>query len=169
MYAENFRYDQAAACLFHLPAYLVKTGFEEPAGGCFRSAFNTDLDMFPWLMAHPPQMSNFNDCMAGQRLNRIEFFDIAPMEDILLKGYSESDAPLVVDIGGNRGYDLVGLKRKYPAFNGRGKLILQDLPQVIADAGDLDEEITKMVYDFHTAQPVKGRCLFHVVGNSLLI
>jgi hypothetical protein len=168
VYADICRYDQGGACLAHLSEYLVKTGFKEPAGGCFRSTFNTDLDLFPWLMAHPPQMSNFNDCMAGQRLNRVDFFDIAPMKDILLKGYKD-DGPILVDIGGNRGYDLVGLKKKYPAFNGPGKLILQDLPQVIAAAGDIDEEITKMAYDFHTPQPVKGRCfLRHVDLGSVL-
>lgn len=168
MHADICRYDQAAACLFHLPEYLVKTSFQEPAGGCFHSAFNTDLDLFPWLMAHPLQMSNFNDCMAGQRLNRMNFFDVAPMEDILLKGYKESDTPVLVDIGGNRGYDLIGLKEKHPAFNGSGKLVLQDLPQVIADVGDLDVEITKMAYDFHTPQPVKGTCFPHniLLGSS---
>lgn len=134
----------------------MKTGFKEPEGGCFKSAFNTDLDLFPWLMKHPEQMGNFNDCMAGQRLNRILWFACAPVEDILLKGYKGGDAPFLVDIGGNRGYDLESLKQKYPSLNGNGKLILQDLPPVIADVGELDPEIVKMEYDFHTPQPVRG-------------
>ena len=107
-------------------------------------------------MEHPKQMANFNECMAGQRLNRSDWFNFPVVEDILLKGYKGGDAPLLVDIGGNRGFDLEGLKKRYPRIHENGKLILQDLPQVLADISKLDEEITRMPYDFYTPQPVKG-------------
>lgn len=108
-------------------------------------------------MEHPEQMSNFNDCMAGQRFRRIDWFNFFSVENILLNGYKGDGSPLLVDIGGNRGYDLQGLKSNYPAVSGKGKLILQDLPQVLSDISELDEDIVRMVYDFYTPQPVKGR------------
>ena len=148
----------------HLTEYLVKTDFKEPRGGCFKSTFNTDLDLFPWLMAHPKMMGNFNDLMAAQRLARVDWFDYCNVKYILLEGYKGSNTPLLVDIGGNRGYDLEGLKKKFPEVNGPGKLIVQDLPPVIADITDLDEEIVRMEHDFFTPQPVKGTLsLYHPV------
>jgi hypothetical protein len=136
-----------------LPAFLAKTGFKNPEGGVFQSAFNTPLDLFPWLMEHPDQMSNFNDLMAGQRQNRTEWYDFCPVEDILLRGYKGGDSALLVDIGGNRGYDLEGFKQKFPTAE--GKLIVQDLPQVIGDINELNEDIVRMEYDFWTPQPVR--------------
>ena len=66
----------------------------------------------------------------------------------------EDDAVLMVDVGGGRGHDLLELaKRKGPEH---GRLILQDLPEVIADAPEL-ELVESMGYDFFTPQPVKGR------------
>jgi hypothetical protein len=150
------RYDFASACCLHLTEYLIKTDFKEPHGGCFKSAFNTDMDLFPWLMSHPKHMSNFNDLMAVQRLARANWFKYCHVESILLDGYKGENTPLLVDVGGNRGYDLQGLKQKYPAVGGPGKLIVQDLPQVIADINDLDEDIVRMEYDFFAPQPVKG-------------
>lgn len=156
VWTDTCRYDQAATCASHLPVYLAETEFAEPTGGFFKNAFCTDIDLFPWLMAHPKPLSNFNDCMVEQRLHRVDWFNFTPVEDVLIERYKGGNAPLLVDIGGNRGYDLDGLKRKYPAVNGQGKLILQDLPQVIEDIGDLDEETVRMAFDFHTRQPVRG-------------
>ena len=109
-------------------------------------------------------MGNFNDLMAAQRLDRVDWFDYCNVKYILLEGYKGSNTPLLVDIGGNRGYDLEGLKKKFPEVNGPGKLIVQDLPPVIADITDLDEEIVRMEHDFFTPQPVKGTLtLYHPV------
>ena len=107
-------------------------------------------------MAHPKIMGHFNDLMASQRLARVNWFDYCNIEHILLEGYKGGNTPLLVDIGGNRGYDLQGLKKKFPEINVHGKLIIQDLPQVIADITDLDDEIVRMEHDFFTLQPVKG-------------
>jgi hypothetical protein len=108
-------------------------------------------------MEHPEQMSNFNDCMASQRMHRSDWFSSFSVENILLNGYEGDGTTLLVDIGGNRGYDLQGLKNNYPAVSGKGKLILQDLPQVLSDISELDEDIVRMAYDFYTPQPVKGK------------
>jgi hypothetical protein len=59
---------------------------------------------------------------------------------------------LLVDVGGNQGHDLVRFRKKHPQAPGR--LILQDLPAVVA--GHTDETIEAMAYSFLDPQPVKG-------------
>jgi hypothetical protein len=60
---------------------------------------------------------------------------------------------LLVDVGGNQGHDLVRFRKKHPQAPGR--LILQDLPAVVA--GHTDENIEGMAYSFLDPQPVKGQ------------
>jgi hypothetical protein len=124
--------------------------------GCFQDAFNTDLQMFPWLMKHPDQMSNFNDLMAGQKMNRVDWFTFADAKSILLDGYNDGigGSVLMVDVGGGRGGDLDSFRSSHPDVG--GKLVLQDLPPVIEDIKDLHEDIVRVKHDFFTPQPVKG-------------
>lgn len=112
--------------------------------------------MFQWLQQHPKQMNNFNVFMSGQRHNRVDWFDSFPVDEILLRGSSSnSQDVLLLDIAGGHGHDLETFKKRYP--NAPGKLILQDLPPVIADIGHLEESIVRMDYDFFTSQPVIGK------------
>lgn len=71
--------------------------------------------------------------------------------------YKGGNEPLIVDIGGNRGHDLQRLRDLFPETRGKGRLILQDQPHVLADIHDVDEDIVRMEYDFFTPQPIKGR------------
>lgn len=163
----KFMFDQGATACAHLPTYLAKTKFKNSEGGCFQSAFGTDLELFPWLMQNPQQMANFNDLMAGQRQNRTEWWDVCSVDEVLLKDFPGDDSVLLVDVGGNRGYDLEGLKKKQ--VNLPGKLILQDLPQVLADVGDLSEDIVRMEHDFFTPQPVKGNEIINLPADIRLL
>ena len=65
-----------------------------------------------------------------------------------------NDDVLLVDIGGSIGHDLAEFKSKWPDLPGR--LILQDLPAVVANADGLHETIEVMPHDFFTPQPVQG-------------
>lgn len=110
-------------------------------------------------------MSNFNDCMAAQYLTRAGWFNLCSVQKVLMNEYKGGNEPLIVDIGGNRGHDLQRLRDLFPETRGKGRLILQDQPHVLADIHDLDEDIVRMEYDFFTPQPIKGRSsnfgLFH--------
>jgi hypothetical protein len=70
-----------------MPEFLSKTGFNNPVGpmGTFQSAFNTELRLFFWLMQHPEHMTDFNDLMEGQRINRIEWYTFVHVENDLFK------------------------------------------------------------------------------------
>ncbi|GMF80438.1 unnamed protein product [Aspergillus oryzae] len=73
----------------------------------------------------------------------------------LLEGAKLDDAsPLVVDLGGNTGTDISYVLAKHPDIPA-GSLVLQDLPEVIANV-HVDKKITAMVHDFFLPQPVKG-------------
>lgn len=154
----RFMFDQAATSVIHMPEFLAKTSFKNPEGpmGNFQSAFNTELQMFPWLMEHPQQMSNFNDLMMGQRMNRIEWFNFADVDSILLNGFGETteNATLLVDVGGGRGHDLEAFRNRFP--DAKGSLILQDLPPVIDDIKELHVDIMRTKHDFFTPQSVEG-------------
>ena len=69
---------------------------------------------------------------------------------------AEKDRPFVVDIGGGRGQALIAIQKEAPAGFG-AKMILQDRPDVLEGLTEDDiPNIEKMVYDFHTPQPVKS-------------
>jgi tRNA G46 methylase TrmB len=70
---------------------------------------------------------------------------------------------LFVDVGGGKGQAIKAISKENPELP-RERFILQDRPEVIAEAKSLDAEDLKgaqlMPHDFHTEQPVKGTCLF---------
>ncbi|KAG4416780.1 hypothetical protein IFR04_010109 [Cadophora malorum] len=160
----RFMFDQAATSVIHMPEFLARTSFKNPEGpmGNFQSAFNTELQMFPWLMEHPQQMSNFNDLMMGQRMNRIEWFNFADVDSILLNGFGETteNATLLVDVGGGRGHDLEAFRNRFP--DAKGSLILQDLPPVIDDIKELHVDIMRTKHDFFTPQSVEGARAYYL-------
>lgn len=64
-------------------------------------------------------------------------------------------SPLVVDVGGNTGIDLSYVLAKHPDLPA-GSLVLQDLPEVIANV-KVDKRIKAMTDDFFLPQPVQGK------------
>lgn len=112
-------------------------------------------------------MTNFNNFMSGQRMNRKDWYDFFPVEEILFKGVKrdEPDATLLIDIAGGEGHDTEAFHKRFP--DAPGKLILQDLPPTIDNVKQLDDAVIRMKYDFFTPQPVQGarayyfRSIFH--------
>lgn len=144
-----------------LNQYLAKTQYRNPqdlADGPFQYGLGTKDHFFEYIQRVPERLTHFNNHMAGYRTGRPSWMDedFYPVEENLVKGAStEKDAVFIVDVGGSKGHDLAELKRKHP--NLPGKLVLQDHPDVLAEATNLDPSIVKMKYDFFTPQPVKGR------------
>lgn len=95
--------------------------------------------------------------MMGYRQGKLAWSDpgFFPVESKLA---SAKDGIVLVDVGGGKGHDLMDLQAKFPAFKGR--LILQDKPEVIAEAkSDLAGDIDAQGHDFFTEQPVRGKYL----------
>ena len=67
---------------------------------------------------------------------------------------SNGETPLFVDVGGGVGHQCLALVTRFPSLKGR--VILQDLPAVLARAAPL-KGVDFMAHDFWTEQPVQGR------------
>jgi hypothetical protein len=59
-----------------------------------------------------------------------------------------------VDIGGGKGHATKQIRSLTKEI--KGKLILQDLPNVIADISEPIPGVEAMAYDFFTPQPIEG-------------
>ena len=93
--------------------------------------------------------------MSGYRQGKCSWCDegFYPVTDRIGQGL-KSETPLLVDVGGGLGHDLLELKTKHPELAGR--LVLQDQPNVIEQVGKAEKSIELAVHDFFTLQPVKG-------------
>lgn len=72
----------------------------------------------------------------------------------MLGASNKANDILLVDVGGGKGHDLIKFLNRYPSAWGR--LILQDLPNLIQNLEGLSPGIQAMGHDFFTPQTVKG-------------
>ncbi|PYH92920.1 sterigmatocystin 8-O-methyltransferase precursor [Aspergillus ellipticus CBS 707.79] len=141
-----------------LPSYFSQTGYKTPSDAYnspFQFAFRTTDHFFTWLSQSPVYQQAFNIVMSlDVRRKGPDWFDLFPVVSELQTADSDPDRVLIVDIGGGQGRDLSAFRKKFPDLPGR--LILQDLPSVVANLPDtLPDGIEIHKYDFFTPQPVK--------------
>jgi hypothetical protein len=165
------RFAAATQSLASMPQFLESTGFKNVEGspGPFQYSHNTEDGMFPWLMKNPAMMGNFNAFMAGSLETRKDWFSTFPVDEILLNDAvkDNSEAVLLVDIGGGEGHDIQAFHDAFPTAP--GKLILQDLAPVIDNIKEnrLSPTIIQQKHNFFQEQPQKGarayylRYIFH--------
>ncbi|KAF1997060.1 S-adenosyl-L-methionine-dependent methyltransferase [Amniculicola lignicola CBS 123094] len=114
-------------------------------------AYQTEDHYFDWLAKRPRLQSAFNNAMS--RLNAFHgktWYQTFPVTEKLQ--VESPDRVVLVDVGGNRGHDLIELKKMHP--NLQGRLLLEDLPVVVEDAATvLPEGIEKVGIDFLDPQP----------------
>lgn len=114
---------------------------------------------------------NFDKYLSARRVGLVkEWFEIFPVgEQIRSEDSREGlkERVLLVDVGGNLGYDISRFKKRFPDLQGR--YVLQDLPYVIEKAKAVveGEGIECMEYDFFTPQPVKGVCQRKSISSRL--
>lgn len=144
-----------------LPAYLKKTNYRNPSDGsntAFQLGFRTSLHFFEYLKENPMYASQFNNHMSAYHQGRPSWMDVGfyPVPKLIEGADHGEDGVLIVDVGGSVGHDLSEFRRKWP--DAPGKLVLQDLPDVIEQAKttDLHPSIVPMAHDFFQEQPVKG-------------
>lgn len=148
-----------------LPEFLTENKYQNPTDNAhtpFQKAHRTDLPTFLWLQDKPVYLNNFNSWMTANREGQNTFLDVFPFEKEIAAN-STPETPLFVDIGGNIGHQCVAFKNKFPTLPGR--VILQDLPPVIAHAISA-EGVEPMAHDFMCEQPVKG-ILFSLQDTTL--
>lgn len=150
-------YDSMNGPMFRsLPFYLKETGYMNPTdpNKCNWQFMNkSDATLFESLGSDAVAAKSFNDAM--QRHSK---YNMAPWPEVYpthtLVENSKPDRPLVVDVGGNKGHDLVKFHKRHPDTP-KASLVLQDLPDVLQQL-TVPETITAQPHDFFTPQPVKG-------------
>ncbi|KAM0310945.1 hypothetical protein ACHAO8_007649 [Botrytis cinerea] len=139
-----------------LPTYFAKKGYQNPNDaydGPFQFARQTDLHCFDWIATQPRIQHAFNTVMTIPRtVGRTAWYEYFPVAE-KLKVKSPTD-PLIVDIGGGIGHDMVRFKEAHP--NLQGKLIVEDIPAVVSGItpGSLPDGIEAQTYDFFKPQPI---------------
>jgi hypothetical protein len=145
-----------------LPDYFAKNGWKNPDDvydGPFQYAMGTDKHYFDFLAEKPYYQQAFNTVMTiSHRRRGQNWFDFFPVAE-KLRVENATDVVLV-DVGGSQGADLIAFKEKHPAI--AGKLILQDLPIVVAEAKNIPAGIEAQGYDFFNEQPVKGAKAYYL-------
>ena len=120
---------------------------------------------FEWLARNKEQQTRFNSYMASRREGWPMWYDVYPVKRLLDHGVACDDSVFLVDIGGNQGHDLSRFRQQYHHLPGR--VILQDLPDVVNGVSGRHDGIDVMGYDFLDPQPIEGarvyyfRAIFH--------
>ena len=146
-------YDYQAEMFLKLPEYLASIQYRDPTdpvNTAFKAASGEAL--WTWLESHSDANEHLNFALEAHSDNLESLATIYPAASLISS--SDPHGVLIVDVGGNVGYDLERFRRQYPQPEGR--LVLQDRQEVISEARTVDPSIQKTPYDFFTPQPVKG-------------
>lgn len=104
-------------------------------------------------------MENFNTFMNGRfgETRRKHWLDWFPLGEACFAGYDDNKSDYCfVDVGGGNGHEIGLVLQKYPPKGGR--VVLEDLPAVIADVKQgLSSRIETVAHDFTKPQPIEGR------------
>jgi len=118
--------------------------------------------MWEHIAKDPERASTFNYAMAAQTQASLPTVGIYPFESELGKLVEDENTVVLVDVGGGKGQASHMIRQNYPGL--KGKMILQDRPEVIADITDELPGIERMPHDFFLEQPVKGK--YHALPLS---
>ena len=115
------------------------------------------MNQWDMMRGDPDLKLAFDGYMPARRTGlRLPWHEIYPAATELdVKGYQEAhEPPLLVDVGGNTGYDAASFRSKNPHVKGR--CTVQDLPETLNSSPDPAEGIERLGYDFFTPQKIKG-------------
>lgn len=86
------------------------------------------------------------------------WFNFFPVEEKL--SVENPTAPLLVDIGGGKGEDILAFRNRFAHLP--GKLILQDLPVVVEGIQSTMPSVEAHGYNFFGEQPIKGAKAYYL-------
>lgn len=125
------------------------------------------------MQKKPEAGARFHGLMTATRDYKMDWTELYDTNKLIVGAdLSESAPALFVDIGGMHGVDTSRLLSKHPELPQYTKLVVQDLPEVVAAYSDkeLDAQgrISRMAYDFFTPQPLVGAraYFFHAVPHD---
>ena len=149
-----------------IPAFLRQLKHKNPSGatsGVFQYSEKMEISIWEWLAKEPELFQAFNDFMEGNRGSRTSWVQWFPIQERLIDGFDTKQGDtLLVDVAGGYGHDISHFREVFPQASGR--LVLEDLPMVINDIGDLHPSIEKVPLDFFNPQTIVGMSsLSHVL------
>ena len=95
-----------------------------------------------------------------------QWFQIYPVMAKLDDEVVTQGKNIIVDVAGNKGYDLISFATEYPKFE--GTMILEDLPTTFAQLNGEERSKIKSAgiemqeYNFFTPQPIKGANFYFI-------
>ena len=148
-----------------LPEYLAQHEYRSPDdayNGPFQFGKQTTLHRAKWLQAHPEEGRAFNALMGEFHKQPYSWWlEIYPPSN-LTKSFetveNQHSYPLIVDIGGGIGRDMENLRQKLLPSN--YTIMVQDLPQVVAQGKQLHPALNFKEIDFFKEQPIHGACTY---------
>jgi hypothetical protein len=150
-----------------MPDYFAANGYRNPTDALdapFNFAHDCKGSTYFEFLARPGNerlSETFNETMELQKSSEdVEFMKSYPAAERL--NITDPERVLFVDVGGSMGHQVRKFGEKYPEL--KGKLVLEDLPQVVDKAVDVPSSIIKVGHDFFTPQPdvVKGAKAYYV-------
>lgn len=148
--------------LARLPAYLAQTDYQNPnnlVDGPFQYAMKTPETPWNWARSRTGLGEIFALHMSGYDAERPSWMDpgFYPVEERLIRGCKQDQNHVfLVDVGGGIGHDIEELTAKCPAASKNGRLILQEIPAMIAQAKLQRPQLESNVHNFFRPQPIKG-------------
>ncbi|KAF4956712.1 hypothetical protein FSARC_11480 [Fusarium sarcochroum] len=145
----------AAKSFLNFPVHFEKANYQPPGltNGPYQYAHNTTLPFFDWLVANPPYVNWFGSFMSVYRAGNPDWWTFYPVNERLVEGFDKSISDVfLVDVGGGRGHDLSAFASGQES---PGRLILQDLPEVISSVQE-SAAFETQPHNFYTPQPVQG-------------
>lgn len=134
------------------PTPPQKTAFEYAHG----------MDFWHLFQNSPEQRKYLDEYMATRRKGIQSWFETFPMaSELFPDAKQDSDAILLVDVGGGKGHDAAHFHAAHPDHP--GKLIVEDLDYMIerVTREGAPDGIEYMTYDFFTVQPIKGARVYY--------
>ncbi|PWY94776.1 S-adenosyl-L-methionine-dependent methyltransferase [Aspergillus sclerotioniger CBS 115572] len=161
-------YDEYVPVLLAMPRYYDVYGIKEPTGRLHTiKAFtegSPDLTVGEIMSRHPERTANMMISMSAMasQYPHTGFYDFGW---VVPKAAEDATRPLIVDIGGAKGWTLQAICQETPGIP-ISRCVLQDLPgviQMVQTVGDEDIRSAQlMAIDFHKEQPVKGALVYMI-------
>lgn len=143
----------------NLPSFLAKTSYREPLdpkNSNYVDTFPERLPFFDRCLSNQSYQDSFSGFMMEWSKYRISWPDFYDTTELVTGADLTSGAPLVVDIGGHHGHDILTFLEKHPDVPA-GSLVIQDLEAVLSDAKLGTDKIKPMPHNFFEPQPIHGK------------
>ncbi|KAF2967108.1 hypothetical protein GQX73_g6483 [Xylaria multiplex] len=159
----KFIYDSSMLPIAQGVNWLKETGYRNPVDpqhGMFQAANQTDMPTFKWLTVPKNKeiWDNANTFFEGDRGSRPSWVTWFPTKEKFFPEGHQQEVPLLVDVAGGRGHDLMEFLDKYP--DELGPFVLQDQQVVLDSALSLSPKIEKQPFDLFEDPPVKGARIY---------